>query len=126
MEKENKKCILVVDDEALIRLTTEYLLTALGYKVLLAENSHDCFKMVKDNNNSIDLILLDMNMPIMNGKECFMELQKMTPNLKVVFSSGFLVEDEEKLLNYKSVVGIINKPYTIKEMQLTLENIFKT
>lgn len=124
MENKRKNRILVVDDEALIRLTAEDLLSMLGYKVFLAEDGHNCLEIIKKEDNDIDLVILDMKMPIMNGKECFFELQKIHPGMKVLFSSGLLSNEEKELTNHDNVVGIINKPYTIEEMHKKLDSIF--
>jgi len=124
MGNQQKKRILVVDDEPIIRLTAEDLLNVLGYEVLLAKDSQECFKITRTDNN-IDLIILDMNMPIINGKECFFELQKINPRMKVLFSSGLLT-DEDELLSFNNVVGVINKPYTMEEMNKKLKIAFNS
>lgn len=126
MENNKKKCILIVDDEAIIRLTAKDLLDMLGYKVLLAENSNNCLEIIKEEGDSIDLVILDVKMPLMNGKDCYLKLKKIQPNLKIIFSSGILSEDEEKLLNDENVVGFIKKPYTIEEMREKLETTFNS
>jgi PAS domain S-box-containing protein len=104
-------CILVVDDELAIRATSKRFLASLGYEVLLAEDGAEGVEVYRDNQDRITAVVLDMIMPRVDGKECFQELVKLNPEVKVIFSSGFVREDQLGALVGKQIVGFIKKPY---------------
>jgi len=103
--------VLVVDDEAVMRATAAAILEDLGYQVLLAENGVTALELFRERSKEIDLVLLDMIMPEMNGRDCFTELQKLAPNVKVVLSSGFARSDDLNDLKVAGLCGFIRKPY---------------
>lgn len=104
-------CVLVVDDEPMMRTTAEAYLEHLGYEVILAKDGQEALELFKQRHDSIDLVLLDMIMPRMSGRDCFIAMQKIDPKVKVVLSSGFCRdEDIEELLSF-GLCGFIGKPY---------------
>lgn len=115
IEKEEiihgKGCILVVDDEEAICIMAKSILEYIGYSVLLANNGVEGVKVYQDNQNVIDLIIMDMMMPEMNGKECFYELKKLNENIKVIISSGFSQEKDIEQLKKDGVLAFIRKPF---------------
>ena len=105
--------IMVVDDEDIIRTLAYELLSGLGYDVLTAVDGMDAIEIYSNNFNIIDLVILDMVMPKMNGKEAFDRLKIINPNVKVIFSSGFNPEGTINDVLDKGAVGFIQKPYSI-------------
>lgn len=81
--------VLVVDDEKIIRTTASLLLENLGYTVLLAENGKEGVELYHKRMESIDLVILDMVMPVMDGREAFKHIIDANPDAKVIISSGF-------------------------------------
>ncbi len=88
----------LVDDEEIVRLTAARSLEKMGYEVLNAENGLEGVELFKKHHARIDLVLLDMVMPVMNGHEAFIEMRKVDSKCKVVFSSGFTRDDNLKEL----------------------------
>ncbi|MCP4727806.1 MAG: PAS domain S-box protein, partial [bacterium] len=84
--------ILVIDDESQVRSVAEFILKSLGYKVLLATDGKKGLKKFKDNIDEIDLVLLDMVMPNMAGKETYLEMRNIQPDVKVILASGYSQE----------------------------------
>ncbi|KAF1080771.1 MAG: hypothetical protein GQF41_2585 [Candidatus Rifleibacterium amylolyticum] len=111
--------ILVVDDEEVIRSNTEAMLTDLGYRVMTAENGSQAEAIFSEKHSEIDLVILDMVMPVMNGKECFAAMKKIKPDLKVVIASGFVRDEDLEPLKAAGVKSFIHKPFRI----LTLSQI---
>lgn len=111
--------VLVVDDEEVIRSNTEAMLKDLGYKVITAENGSQAVTIFSEKQSEIDLVILDMVMPVMNGKECFAAMKKMKPDLKVVIASGFMRDEDLEPLRAAGVKSFIHKPFRI----LTLSKI---
>ncbi len=111
-EKSASGTVLVVDDEHIVRDTAYEMLSTIGYKVLLAKDGESGIKVFEENRDSIDLVLLDMVMPNKGGRETFMEIQKINPNVKVLLSSGYSIDGEAQSILNLGVTGFIQKPYT--------------
>jgi CheY-like chemotaxis protein len=122
--EEKEKLILLVDDEEVIRITGKYILKKLGYSVLTAEDGVEAIEIYKNNKDSIDLIIMDMIMPKMNGAEAFSMLRKINNNCKVIISSGFT--RDENLIELKEVglIGFLAKPFSIDELKSILKKVF--
>lgn len=103
--------ILVVDDEAVVRQTAQMILKKLGYEVLLSENGQQAVELFKQSPNSFDLVILDMVMPEMNGRDCFAALRKINPEVRVVLSSGFSREKDIEQMQANGLKDFIRKPY---------------
>ena len=79
-------CILVLDDDELIRQTVRTILEAEGYAVIEADNGRSVQKMLKD--NLVDLLLTDILMPGWDGVETIREIRRRDRNLKIIAMSG--------------------------------------
>jgi signal transduction histidine kinase len=108
--------ILVVDDEAVIRMTAEAILSGLGYEVSLARNGEEALEAYRAAGQEIDLVLLDMIMPGMNGHEVFDRLKDMDPAVKVLVCSGYSKPDDLRAMQARGCSGFIRKPYTTLEL----------
>jgi PAS domain S-box-containing protein len=81
--------ILLVEDEAQIRLIAKALLEMIGFSVIDASNGKEGLELFQKNIKDIILVMTDLGMPIMNGYELVQELKKLSPDLPIVISSGF-------------------------------------
>lgn len=108
---KGKGTILIVDDEEAMRITAKAILENLGYTILLAENGAEAISFFKEHQESIDLVLLDMIMPVMNGKDCFVALQQLDSTVRVVIASGFTREEDLDDMKKRGLKGFIRKPY---------------
>jgi CheY-like chemotaxis protein len=104
--------ILLVDDEAMLREVGSDLLQDLGYTVYLAEDGEQALAMFSANRSSISLVILDVIMPKMAGKDAFLQLREQAPDLKILFCSGFSPEGTGAELMQLGAAGFIQKPYT--------------
>jgi CheY-like chemotaxis protein len=104
--------ILVVEDEAAVRSFTIKSLRHLGYTILEASNGPEAICLARDFGGTIDLLLTDMIMPQMSGKNVADEVQILRPAIKVLFSSGYT----EGMIVHDGVldsdVFFLQKPYT--------------
>lgn len=114
-------CILVVDDEEIMRVTARKILENLGYTVLLAENGKKAVELFRKEKNRIDLVLLDMIMPMMNGRDCFEQLRKIEADVKVVLSSGFSREEDLQEMMRDGLTGFIRKPYLTSALSRVID-----
>jgi PAS domain S-box-containing protein len=114
--------ILLVDDEELIRNTSSSLLKSLGYEVVTAENGAEAVKIYSEKHAGIDLVILDMIMPVMGGKEALKKLREINPDCRVIISSGFSKEDEMSDIS-SGVSGFLPKPFRINELSETVARL---
>jgi CheY-like chemotaxis protein len=106
-----KRRILVVDDEEVVRGLLEGVLTPAGFEVLLAKDGGEAIDVFLNQNESIDLVLLDMIMPGMKGEEVLKKLREQSSAVKVIVSSGYMTEEQREKLQEYRVDGFLDKPY---------------
>jgi len=111
-----KARILIVDDEDIVRDTLKKVLKRLGYSVHACRNGREAVKFYKKSWQEIDLVLLDMIMPKMGGKEAFHAMKKINPAIKVFLISGYSLSDQTRYLLDEGVLGFIQKPYSVGEL----------
>ena len=114
--------ILIIDDEEMIRRMVSSILEDYGYKCLTAENGIKALEIYKDQRENIDLVLLDMIMPIMSGERVYEELRKINPQARVIMSSGFPFEDESDPLQ-SGVEAFISKPYQESQLAQVIRQV---
>lgn len=105
-------CVLVIDDEEIVRQVLTGLLNTLGYRVLLAADGLEAVARLREHGNDIALAILDMIMPHQGGCETFDALRAIRPDLRIVIASGHsLNDDAQKLLN-AGASGFLQKPFS--------------
>lgn len=114
--------ILLVEDDARIRALCERILRLRGYKVLMAEDGQSALRLIGTTSEPLHLLLTDVVMPGMSGKELFAEAKNRLPSLKVLYISGYShdVIADRGILNED--VGLVQKAFTIE----TLTNKVRT
>lgn len=122
---KGKGKILVADDEDLFRDMLKDVLEYLGYDVLLAKNGREGVEIFKDHQDVIDLVILDMNMPIMDGGEMFRELKKLNSSVKALLATGFTLNGQAQELMNEGVMGFIQKPFRIEEISKAIDTLMK-
>ena len=115
--------ILIVDDEPDILEIGKEMLEALGYRVYAASNGSQAIDIYKNNIHRIQLIILDMIMPDMNGEQTYAQLIKIDPDVKVLLSSGFSQNDQAARILEKGCNGFIQKPFKIQLLSQTIRKI---
>ncbi|PXF57718.1 MAG: hypothetical protein C4B58_09005 [Deltaproteobacteria bacterium] len=108
--------ILVVDDEEIVRDLTLEILSAYGYKVLLAQDGLEAIHVYKAFEHTIDLVLLDMIMPRMGGKEAYEKLKEINPDIKVLFCSGYGSDHQVCKELRKIGLPYSSKPFKVDEL----------
>ncbi len=117
------KILIVEDDKNILNLLKEGL-DSFGFKVFSAENGKEALKIIKREN--IDIIITDVIMPEMNGRELFENVKKIKPKLKFIFISGY-PEDEltEKDGSLLKNIEFIQKPFSLKEILIKIKEIIR-
>jgi PAS domain S-box-containing protein len=105
--------ILVVDDEPQVREVICRVLQACGYTVVSATNGRDALSRFSRDGN-FDLVILDMVMPDMGGRECLARLLKADADIKVIVATGFTVDDSALELLKEGALEILEKPFDLK------------
>jgi PAS domain S-box-containing protein len=119
----NGELILVVDDETPIREITKISLVNHNYKVLTACDGVEAFSLYDRHKDEIVLVLMDMQMPSISGFNAIRVLKKMNPSIKIIAISG--LASNRKLLEDLGldVQAFLSKPYTIKELLDTIQDV---
>jgi CheY-like chemotaxis protein len=120
--KQGHGTVLLVDDEEHVRTVCQQMLAALGYDVITAADGREALDIYRKRGGSIDLVLLDMTMPHLDGAETFRELRLLDPEARVVVASGFS-EHEVTPQFEKGLAGFIHKPFTMKGLREALSRI---
>jgi DNA-binding NtrC family response regulator len=107
---------LVVDDEEVVRDLTMEVLSVHGYNVLLAQDGLVALHVYKAFGHNIDLVLLDMIMPRMSGKETYKKLKEINPDIMVLFCSGYSSNHQLCEELRKSNLPYASKPFRIDEL----------
>jgi two-component system cell cycle sensor histidine kinase/response regulator CckA len=111
--------ILLIDDEEDVRRTVSPMLRRCGYAVLEAVDDLDGLEVFKRERENIDLVLLDLSMPRMSGREVLAELQSLDPEVKVALFTGHEVQKEE----FAGLADIVHKPVLFDDLARTLRQI---
>jgi two-component system, cell cycle sensor histidine kinase and response regulator CckA len=125
IEKGRGETILVVDDEPYLRSLVYEMLSSNGYRVLTVAGGEEAVAVYRREASCIALILLDLIMPGMSGKQCMEEILKLNPNAKVLISSGYTMDnpDEDEVL--VRAKGFIPKPYNFSDMMQRMRNLLQ-
>jgi PAS domain S-box-containing protein len=117
LPRGNGETILVVDDEAAIREITKRTLERFGYRVLLAADGSEALTIFMDNRGTIDLVLTDMMMPVMDGPATIEALRTIDPDIRIVAASGLTIDAQAK-----HVKRFLPKPYRAETLLRALKD----
>jgi PAS domain S-box-containing protein len=123
--RKGNETILLVDDEEAIREIGESLLTRYGYKIIHAESGERALELYTQMKDSIDLVILDLNMPGMGGYKCLNELTRIHPKVKVLIASGYLADEKQVRIINSGAAAFIGKPFHIRELMQKIKEIFE-
>ena len=112
----NGELVLVVDDEAPIREVIVGTLEAHNYRCYTAEDGTDALAMYFERRGAINLIITDLHMGTMDGIGLTRALRKLTPDAKVIVSSGHVNKENQTILEGLSVKSFLEKPYTAEKL----------
>jgi PAS domain S-box-containing protein len=115
--------ILLVDDQDAVLNVGKVLLQKLGYTVTSAKSGEDALILYEQGKEKIDLVILDMVMPIMNGGETYEALRKINPQIKVILSSGYSLNGQAVRIMNNGCNGFIQKPFNISELSNKIREV---
>jgi len=108
--------ILVAEDEQAVRELVEKVLTEFGYEVLLAVDGKEAIARFTANRDRIQLILMDMIMPQLNGQAAAAEIRKLQPGIKILFTSGYTADFIRNRGVDEEGMELIMKPVQLLEL----------
>ena len=120
----NRKTILIIDDEEMIRDIAHDMLNHLGYNIILAADGEEAIKIFKERNHSIDLVLVDLIMPKMNGVVCLQKLKEIDKKTPIIVASGITELSKKKSVLEMGAYDYLEKPYSIKTLQEICTKVF--
>ena len=109
--KKGTDTVLVADDEPDILELLKEMIVRMGFNVMTAANGHAALDMFKQGKEAICMAILDIQMPDMDGKQIFLEMKQLKPDLKVLISSGYDQKTALSELGSNEPDGFIQKPY---------------
>lgn len=109
-------CVLVVDDEAAVRAATVAILASAGYRVLAVDGGESATRLFRSCSSEIDVVLLDLAMPGMNGEQTLSALRQIRADVPVVLLTAY-AEDELRLRAIRDdLAGFVAKPFSYEEL----------
>jgi two-component system, cell cycle sensor histidine kinase and response regulator CckA len=108
--------VLLVEDEPAVRSLTRQMLSRAGYSVLEAENGEQALRIWRDRRGSIDLVITDLTMPLMGGRELGERLEEEAEELPVLFMSGYSDSFAGGIEGPAAIRGFVAKPFTREEL----------
>ncbi|HEU4952036.1 MAG TPA: response regulator [Holophagaceae bacterium] len=107
---------LVVDDEPLIREAAAEMLQLLGFETLQASDGEEALAELAKRPEAFQLVLMDLTMPGMDGREAFRHMKLRRPDLRVILSSGYSEQEAIQAFRGKGLAGFIQKPYRMADL----------
>lgn len=112
MSSANAPIILVVEDDAIVRMLIVDVLEELEFKVLEADGSEQALEMLRDSNQHIDLMMTDVGLPNMDGRELANAARALHPALPILFASGYA-----ESIQVPDGMHVIGKPFSIDQLR---------
>jgi PAS domain S-box-containing protein len=115
--------ILLVDDEKMILDVGQALLIQLGYKAIVAKGGEQAVNYMKEKGKEIDLIILDMIMPKMDGSITFDKIRELHPAVPVILSSGYSINEQATQIMRRGCNGFLQKPFGLSELSQKIRSV---
>lgn len=122
MPKGSETILLVDDEEELLNVGKNFL-EKLGYKTILARNGLEAVAVFERRKAEISLVVLDLIMPVMDGKRAFSKIRDIAPSIKILVSTGFTVDEEVEALLKQGCHGFIQKPFSMTKFSRAIRDI---
>ncbi len=120
---KGSETVLLVDDEEMILEVGQAMLEKLGYRVMVADSGQQALDVIKRKGSEIDLIILDLIMPGMDGGMVFDRIKEIRPQTSVMLSSGYAINGQADEIMKRGCNGFVQKPYNISELSQKVRKI---
>jgi len=122
---EGDGTILLVDDETFILDVSKQMIQRLGYKVMTAGSGMEALSIYRDNPDAVDIIILDLIMPDLDGGKTYDRLKQIDPDVKVLLSSGYSINGKATEILNRGCNGFIQKPFNMNVLSTKISEILK-
>ena len=112
----NKGVVLLVDDEETVREVCTSMLDVLGYEVIPATNGQEGVERYRERWREIDLVILDMIMPKMGGRDCFRRIREINPRARALLATGYSLDGAVQEILGEGMEGFIQKPFRLDQL----------
>ncbi len=117
----NGETILLVDDDEVLIEANADVIDSLGYKVITARNGREAVQAYRDATDEIDLVIMDMVMPVMGGRNAAEKIRGINPGVKVIFATGYDLDSSLEFETVKIGEVVLHKPFSIDELSHTIQ-----
>ena len=117
------KTVLIIEDEEAVFDVTQGMLEKLGYRVIEARTGRDAIHTAEAFDGQIDLALLDINLPDMEGGALYPLLMKVRPNLKVIVFSGYTIDGLARKILNAGAQDFLQKPFSLAILSEKLKKV---
>ena len=124
--QDEKRTILIVDDEEMVLNVEALMLERMGFKTLKANSSQKAYQLYRDKKDNIDLVILDMIMPGDNGAVIYKKLKRINSGIRVLISSGFWKDINVRAILNDGQNSFIQKPFKFAEFNKKIDSILST
>ncbi len=121
----SKKIILLVDDDIQFLSVGQELLEYLGFQALTASHASEALNIFLRRQQKIDLVILDFNLPHIDGYQLLHQLQSIVPQVKVIMASGFFGQKDLDKFRRAGVAGMIQKPFRAGQLQMEISKVLE-
>jgi two-component system cell cycle sensor histidine kinase/response regulator CckA len=111
-----KETVLLIDDDEMVVDVGELILNNSGYDVVIAKSGKEAIDVYKENHNRIDMVILDMILPDMDGGDTYDRLKEINPGIKVLLASGYDIDYHGRDIMERGCNGFIQKPFNMNEL----------
>ncbi|MBD3287195.1 response regulator [candidate division KSB1 bacterium] len=118
--------IFIIDDEKALLLLLKKLFTRLGYEVFVAADGETAETTFREHWNTIQLIVLDQYLNNYDGMQLLKKFKKIKPEIKVILTSGFTIDEEYKKLESSIIEYYLQKPYNVEQLAKTVRKVLDT
>ena len=123
---EGKGHVLLVDDEEIVRTATREMLADLGYEVTTASDGLEAVETYRCRGGDVDLVMMDLVMPRMGGRDCFRALKEINPHVRVIATTGSGFEGVARELMDEGALGFVRKPYSSAELSEAIAKVISS
>lgn len=123
--KPGSELVLLIDDEEMILYVGRSMLEKLGYGVIIAGDGITALEAIAQKGSKIDLVILDLIMPGMDGSKVFERIREIQPDVPVILSSGYAISSKADEMMSKGCNGFIQKPFNISELSTKIREVLE-
>lgn len=124
--RQGEGLILLVDDEEPVRSVCQEMLEHLGYEIITAGDGEEAIELYRELFSRIELVLLDLIMPRMDGVETFHQMIRIDPQARIIISSGFTEQEISIRFKDNTPAGFIQKPFALNQLAEKVQSVISS